>query len=134
MLKNTAAIAILALSLTATADPADKPINPADFSLEQINQAATKDAQDKKSSTRSGLEDMLHNRCLRSSLDENTPVEKAQRSCRDFMAAMTKPRKLSVLDFLWLQGTFETITSKTATKDEKEAANHGLVNFIKNNR
>ena len=134
MLKISAAIAIVSLSLSAIAEPVDRHTNPADFSLGLINQTAIDDAENEKASTRSGLQDLMHNRCLSASLQENTPVEKAQRSCRNFMASMTKPRKLSVLDFLWLQGTFEIITSETATKDEKTAANHGLVNFIKNNR
>lgn len=130
-MKKTTLALLLATSLSPLAGAETTPTNPAAFSVDLINQAAKEDAENKKASTRNGLQDILHNRCLRSSLDSDTPVEEAQRSCRDFIAAMTKPRRVSVLDLLWLQTTFETITSKTATAEEKHDANYGLIEFIK---
>ncbi|MBL4783169.1 MAG: hypothetical protein JKX92_13080 [Porticoccaceae bacterium] len=128
---------LLVTSLSTLAVPAIaaselNSLSLAAYTVNLMGNQASGSMENKNLKTRTGLKDSLHKKCLTGELEKNTSVEKASAICQDFMSAMTKPRKLSVIDFMWLQMTMKTITSKTATMDEKKAANHGLIALIKN--
>ena len=133
-MKKTAIAMILAACVSTATSEEIKPTNPAAFSIGLISDRAGESHEDTEVMTRAGLQDAMHKRCLGDQLKKNTSVAKASGLCKKFIADLTKPKKLSALDFMWLEMTIATMTSKDATSADKAAAHLGFVEFISNHR
>ena len=133
-MKKTAIAIILAACVSAAVLAEEKPANPAAFTIGLMSESASKSTENSEIMTRGDLQDAMHKRCLNTRLKDSASVARASAFCQEYIADLTKPRDLSVLDFMWLLGTLEIMTSSEATKEEKTRANHGLVKFIARDR
>ncbi|OUS13245.1 hypothetical protein A9Q89_03215 [Gammaproteobacteria bacterium 53_120_T64] len=112
-----ALLMVISLSTVATSTMVAaeiKPLSFAAYTIDLIEDQVFGTPVTDTPRTRTELKDSLHKKCLTGELQKKPSVEKASITCRDFITVMSEPRHISMIDFLWLQMTMKTITSKAA--------------------